>query len=497
MSLFEESVKNASTTLEYWSKLIAFLQGAEGPSGEKFNQEAEVPGTGHELWWFDERTIATCNLIKSLEKPELDAGAPVPLVYIDQLEQASQQFKDTILEAAGSAEQTENKGIASLNPGNWVVVVNETNENLNFASYLQNIKSYAEALLTKFYQVAPIVGAGKFDAFAEAIREISEKTESVRKNNDAASKAKDSAESDASATNSLKNQAEKDRSEVSSLLGGAKETLANIEAVNQSCQSELEHVAEISDRAGSLKSQVDGYETQFQAFKQSLDDRNAAFKKWSDNVESLYGGLEENKAQISDVIKRAEEMLKGATNAGLASTFNATLFELDGKLKWAQGIFYVSVFLLFLSAVPLAWYMIYATLLVGDVESVQAGGAVEDATAQFGLSLNGRRLSLSTTIALFLLMVPTVWLTKFSAARHHQIFQLKEHYQYKYSLAMAVDGFKKQAPDHADAIAAETFNRLLFNPADRIEGKGASDDHPSPLMNWLMNKFGFNAKGRE
>lgn len=106
-------------------------------------------------------------------------------------------------------------------------------------------------------------------------------------------------------------------------------------------------------------------------------------------------------------------------------------------------------------------------------------------------------MSPATTAALFLLMVPAAWLTRFSAARHHQLFQLKEHYQYKYTLAMAVDGFKKQAPDHADAIAAETFNRLLFNPADRLDGKGGGDDHPSPLMNWLMNKFGFNAKGRE
>ena len=70
------------------------------------------------------------------------------------------------------------------------------------------------------------------------------------------------------------------------------------------------------------------------------------------------------------------------------------------------------------------------------------------------------------------------------------------HYQYKFSLAMAVDGFKKQAPGYAEAIAAETFNRLLFNPADRLEGRSASDEYPSPLMNFLMDKLGFNAKGQ-
>ena len=45
MSLLKESVKNANTALENWAKVIDFLQGAEGPGGEKFSQEAGVPGT--------------------------------------------------------------------------------------------------------------------------------------------------------------------------------------------------------------------------------------------------------------------------------------------------------------------------------------------------------------------------------------------------------------------------------------------------------------------
>ena len=272
--------------------------------------------------------------------------------------------------------------------------------------------------------------------------------------------------------------------------------MKNIETAKETSNSELTKVSRISNEADSLKSQVDAYETQFQEFQQSLNDRNTAFKKWSKDVEALYVGLNWNKEQIGNVIKRAEEMLKGATNAGLASTFNATLAELDGKLKWAQGIFYFSIFLLLVSALPLA---LYVALAMGSFEpqTDAASGAVKGIWSNLALAFNGKGLSLSTTVALFLLMLPAVWLTKFSAARHHQLFQLKEHYQYKYSLAMAVDGFKKQAPDHADAIAAETFYRLLFNPADRLEGKNASDEHPSPLMNWLMDKLGFNSKGQK
>ena len=496
MSLFEESVKNANMALENWAKVMEFLQGAEGPGGEKFNQEAEVPATGQALRWFDERAIAICNLIKSLEKVEIDSGVPIPLDYVGQLEQASRQFKDIILELTNFIEQAYGKSVTDLNPFTWEITINETGQHLNFASSLQNFKTYAEALLTNFYQVSPIVGARKFDAFAEAVRDISEKTDNVRKNAKDISEAKKSAESDASATNVQKNQVEINQSEVLKILESAQKKLKDIETVKQTSQSEVTKISRISNEAHSLKSQVDGYETQFQEFQQSLDDRNTAFKKWSKDVENLYDGLKKNKEQIGDVIKRAEEMLEGATNAGLASTFNTTLVELDKKLKGAQGIFYFSIFFLLLSALPLA---LYVALEMGSFEpqTDASSGAAKGIWGNLALAFNGKGLSLSTTIALFLLMLPGVWLTKFSAARHHQLFQLKEHYHYKYSLAMAVDGFKKQAPEHADAIAAEIFNRLLFNPADRLEGKNTSDEHPSPLMNWLMNKLGFNSEGKE
>ena len=189
--------------------------------------------------------------------------------------------------------------------------------------------------------------------------------------------------------------------------------------------------------------------------------------KWKKDATSLHSDLTEKDEQVGDLIQRAEEMLKGATNAGLASTFNRTLAELDGKLKWAQGVFYFSILSLFVSALPLALYLF-------DPQTVKDSGGTKGVWGNLALSFSGD-LSLSNTIALFLLLVPAVWLTKFSAARHHQLFQLKEHYQYKYSLAMAVDGFKKQAPEHADAIAAETFNRLYLIPLTGWKAKA----HPT------------------
>jgi len=495
---FSESVKNAKSALESWVTVIGFLQGAEGANGEKFNQEAAVPGTGQQLWWFDERVIAVSNLIKSLEKVEIDTGAPIPLSYIKELEVTSQSFKDEILRALGAVEIVDGKEIGDLNPSNWVITV-DGNTSLNFASHLQNIKVQVETVLKQYYRVSNIVGASEFDAFTEAVREFSEKAETTRKDASVVLKAKKKIEKDSISISQKKERVTDNQVVIEELLEKSRQSHGQIEETNQLSQSTLGEVSQIANEAATLKSVVEGYNHQFQEFQQSLNEKEETFQTWTEDVEGLRKVLKEKSDKIERMLDRAEEMLKGATNAGLASTFSHTLKDLETKLDSARSAFNASIVFLLVSAIPLAIYMLYLTVTYSGFEVSSINGNIEvgKLAGKTGISFNGNGFSFTTTLALFLLMVPSIWMTKFSASRHHQLFQLREHYQYKYTLAMAVDGFKKQSPDHADAIAAETFNRLLFNPADRLDGHEKTTEHPSPLMNWLMNKFGFNAEGRQ
>jgi hypothetical protein len=85
--------------------------------------------------------------------------------------------------------------------------------------------------------------------------------------------------------------------------------------------------------------------------------------------------------------------------------------------------------------------------------------------------------------------MPGIWLVRFTASRHERLFRLREHYAYKYSVASSVEGFKKQAPELEQGIAAAAFHELTFNPATRMDANSAESRHPNPVMEWVMKKL--------
>jgi prefoldin subunit 5 len=480
---FSEITSTAKELLQSWPSIMDFLQTAEGPNGEKFNLEADIPGTNKALWWFDERILSAGNLLASLEKAKPDTGAPLPEPFVAELNAATIALKTQVDTLANNVEQIKNGQLASLTPTNWVVMLVPNNQQINFASFLQNLVGPIETCLIKYYMVAGIVKSKGFDAFAEAVREFSKKAEEVRKNTKAINTAKTKAEKQTAAIENLKQACEGDKTAITDLLATIKTKANEIDAFHAQSTAAVKTIEEIKQAAENLKTEVDAYSQDFEEFQRTLNERNAKFEKLHNDTESLFKSLTSREQKIGDMIKHADEMLAGATNAGLATTFDGTLKELSTKLGWASVSFYVSIFLLFVSALPLGAYMLATTI------------DLTQSTNGLPFSIKLGNLNLATTVALFLLMVPTIWLTRFAAARHHQLFQLKEHYQFKYSLAMAVDGFKKQSPKYADEIAATTFQHLSFNPADKLSGQGGSSDHPNPLIGKIMDKLGMNEKG--
>jgi hypothetical protein len=95
---------------------------------------------------------------------------------------------------------------------------------------------------------------------------------------------------------------------------------------------------------------------------------------------------------------------------------------------------------------------------------------------------------LGQVVARFIILLPAIWFVTFATARYNSLFKLREHYAYKYSMAFAVDGFKKQAPGHEDMIAALVFEQLAFNPADKL-GKQPEgpESPPSPVAQILLD----------
>jgi hypothetical protein len=258
----------------------------------------------------------------------------------------------------------------------------------------------------------------------------------------------------------LKTEAEADRKTISEYQAEGTEKVAAIR--------------ETAANAGKLKTAIEGYQPQFDQFQAQLDTRNKTFTEGKNEQDRLLKKLGEIETDIETLRNHAEGMLQGATVAGLASSFGETRDKLTKELKIARRMFYLSIAIMFIAALPLVDYVIPV----------------------FGLFTNVHRTATAEPLAKFvevivraLLLLPAAWFVRFAAVRHAALFKLREHYVYKYSVASSVEGFKKQAEPYKDEIAAATFFELTFNPATRMDDKVQEARHPNPAMEWVMQKI--------
>lgn len=370
-------------------------------------------------------------------------------------------------------------------------------QNHDFRAYFRNVSDSTEALLDAFYQVLTVLRPSRstysFQAAAnslstliegssEQIRKLYEDNEALKQAVAAASgqvlaaeteakKAKEAAEE----TNRTKDESAKDRKTIGEYLAVSTEKKAAIETAHS--------------EASSLEDEVEEYRDKFASFDRQLEGRNQEFESGKSRLEDLFESFKGQKSSVDNLIADSESMLKGATVAGLASSFSEAHRKLGGQLMWARISFYVGIFFLFVSAIPLMLYVFLPMLspfLQISYPALADAVPVLDAQAE----VSGWQY-LGQVLARFIILLPAAWLVSFSAIRHSSLFRLREHYAYKYSMAVSVEGFRKQAVGYESEITALVLEQLAFNPADKLtpskdipEGKV-----PHPLLDILVEKF--------
>jgi hypothetical protein len=182
-------------------------------------------------------------------------------------------------------------------------------------------------------------------------------------------------------------------------------------------------------------------------------------------------------------------MLEGATVAGLASSFLEAKSELNRQLNSARWSFYFGILFLFISSIPLIAFVflpIIAPILVSQIPALESVAqllvADNDVT---GWQYIGQ------VLARFVILLPAAWFVSFSAIRHSSLFRLREHYAYKYSMAVAVEGFRKQAPEYENEVTALVLEQLAFNPTDKlIPSKWIKEGMaPTPVLSALVRRI--------
>lgn len=219
----------------------------------------------------------------------------------------------------------------------------------------------------------------------------------------------------------------------------------------------LASVEAVGKKAEDLEADVDAYETAFKGFQSALEAREAALEKGNVDLNALVGALKTNQAKIEQQIAEADQMLGGATVAGLSSTYRKQSEAVDGQMWWARATYYAAiVFMAFSIAFSLNVFGSHMPPVI-PLESQEAGPLAIRVLAALGSRA--------------LVLLPSILLLTFASRQHSALFRLREQYSHKYNIAASVHGFKAQAPEYEQPIAGAVFLELLKNPTDSLRSE--------------------------
>ena len=465
------------------------VQAIKGADGAKFDIEKFVPGIDRNLSEVDTRVLGLIDLIASFEG--IENVTLVPTVYLANLQSHFTQLLDQHEALKNSFDAIDNEGgPGNLDPDGFTVQSQNGEANINLANDFVQFNNLTEAALQDYYLLSIILRGQGYHDFSTAFGEFSRQLQGLRKApaeiEQLVTQAKveleqllDEFKTEHGNIGALQEQASNLQSEIDRLKTEAEKDRKSISEYYSESTDKVTAIRSTADQAEELRGTVEGYQKQFDQFQAQLDQRVETFEQGKAEQDRLLEKLKEFETEIDRLKTQAEDMLMGATVAGLASSFGTIRDKLTEQLDSARRNFYLAIVILFVSVLPLVAYVVPGLSLIGPAPE-------EASTIEF----------IGQIFIRALLLLPAAWFAKFAAARHAALFRLKEHYAYKYSVASSVEGFKKQAEPFKDAIAAAAFFELTFNPATRMDAKGHEERHPNPVMDWVMKKLGTTYDGK-
>ena len=88
----------------------------------------------------------------------------------------------------------------------------------------------------------------------------------------------------------------------------------------------------------------------------------------------------------------------------------------------------------------------------------------------------GDEITVAGVLSRTVILLAPFWLTLFSSRRYRNLFDLRQQYTHKYSMAFSVDGFKQQAPEYAEQMTAWVFHVVAEPPVSIRNSKGMGDN---------------------
>lgn len=457
-----------------WTELYDSLRRAE------YDTSAARPVIdGASVDVMNRKSIMIFDTLNALRSAEDELSLAVFTAYSASIRSFLSTFKSHIQSSLNQIRSYQREHL-TIRDGNsnfsWQFFQDQSNiANVDVSAHFQNANTAINGLLSNVASLLPLCKAnavGDLSERAQALANVVSEVEGYRA--EVQKLARSAAGASERASSSEKNTLES--------LASAQTAYASIQSIQQLAEQQnasiVALVAQIKStgtNADTLEQQIASYQSKYQAFQTQLDSRLEQFAQFEKDVLEADKQNRKRESEIDRLTDKANSMIKGATTAGLSKSLEDTQAVYAKRMLYTGIGFVASIFLLSVSALPLAAHLLPG--LLGDWIP-----AVTEDVKNSPVSLLGK----------IVLLMPATWLTIFFSKAFAEFFHLEREYAHKAALAKAVEGFKSEAPDYEQEITTGVFGEILNNPSSRNSPEPAN--HPiyevltKRLSEWLIKK---------
>ena len=477
---FEGLGTEATETVEY-------LKGLKTKNGDNFSFDETLPNVPSNISEILARIHAVCAIVDSL--PSNFDPVLVPAASLANLQSAATQVQEALRQFRSFFESYFVNADSVMQLATSAGVLRLANGQApNFKSQSTTLYNAVEGLLTAYVQSLPFLRPTKstfrfYSAVGTLAALIGDARNQLERVEDAEGR-----------LSGVRVEVEDQVSRLNELVDGATARYNEIEngatlVEERAARAErsIEIITKAKETADDLSASIVSFKPTLEAASGSLENQ----REESDRLKLILSRkIEEADAHlrsINDLVTKANQMLVGATNAGLAGHYRDILDKIGDELKSARTSFVIGIVFLTISLMPLLALLLYPVF--GPLLTIWRPDLNETfSNIASGASSDGWQF-VGNIVARLVLLLPAAWFVRFAAIRFASLFRLREHYRYKYSMAMSVEGFKQQASAYSEEIAALVLSELAFNPTDKLQASKHMNEGriPNPLVQRLVS----------
>lgn len=246
-------------------------------------------------------------------------------------------------------------------------------------------------------------------------------------------------------------------SELEENIDNAENTIEKLSEISNKIETYQDRISEALEDAENILDKIlvnqnlsDKYIAEINATNEKIDDQMELIeqneRKYQEAFKNLYLFINDTKNQFQEQKNDIQKIIEDANRASMAGSFQKRKTEITNSIRFLDLCTFV-----FLGAIVcILWYI-------------------------FSSSYNQEIFSPTLFFSRTPITLPLIWLAWLASRRSTYLTRIREDYAYKYSSAMAFEGYKKQvqeiSPELQEKLLEIAVNNLGDNPTRLYKDK--------------------------